>query len=255
MSTVAFFAHPGHELRVLGWCMRHKPTVIILTDGQGSQAKGRLARSVDILRKIGCRVHSRSGLLSDRDAYEAILAERPEAVARFFVSVLEEIDLHVDQLVFDRIEGFNPTHDLVGVLGRLLGQRLESGRSETKLSQWAISLEALPGEDKHHPDARELCRCTDPELELKLELAQSYDELAPEVERAIRQAGVETFRTEWGHRIEEGLALEQLIPSKPAFERHGEERVARKIYSRVLRRDEHLLPFLRRLFDQLDSSR
>jgi len=255
MSALALFAHPGHELRVLGWCMRTKPTVVILTDGQGSQDKGRLERSVGILNEIGCNVWSRSGSISDRETYEAMLAGRPDAIARFFLSVIDELDPRLDQLVFDRTEGFNPTHDLVGVVGRHLGKRLSSGRAETGPSQWAISLETLPGEDEQHPDAHALCRCTDPEFELKQRLSQSYDELAPEVERAIRQAGVETFRTEWGHPVAAGVDLEMLIPSKPAFERHGEERVARGVYSRVLRRDDHLLPFLRRLLTHLDSPR
>ncbi len=251
MSAIAFFAHPGHELRVLGWCMRHRPTVCFLTNGQGSKDKGRLERSVDLLSAIGCRVSTRSGSISDREVYGAMLEDRPEAVADFFTSALEEVGDRVDRLVFDRIEGFNPTHDLVGVLGRRMEQAISKGRRGAKPSAWAISLEALPGDDEHHPNSRELCRCTDEELELKLAFAQSYQELAPEVVEAIRRVGAETFRTEWGHPIDPGLSLEELIPSKPEFERFGEERVRDGIYSRVLRRDDHLLPFLRRLLKQL----
>lgn len=255
MSALAFFAHPGHELRVLGWCMRHRPTVCFLTNGQGSTDKGRLERSVDLLTEIGCRVSTRSGSMSDREVYGAMLEDRPEPVADFFTSALDEVGDQVDRLVVDRIEGFNPTHDLVGVLGRQVAQAISIAPGGAKPSAWAVSLEALPGEDEHHPSSAELCRCTDEEFESKLNLARSYQEIAPEVVAAIRRVGAEAFRTEWGHPIDPGLSLEELIPSKPEFERFGEERVRAGIYSRVLRRDDHLLPFLRRLLKQLGSYR
>jgi hypothetical protein len=255
MPAIAFFAHPGHELRALGWCMRHRPMVAFLTNGQGSKDGGRLATSVGILNEIGCRLSRRSGRLADREAYEAILEERPEVIEETFHSILEEIDEQPDAIIFDRTEGFNPTHDLVGVLGRELARRLSSGRGGAKPAQWAISLEALPSDDERHPDAEELCRCSDEELARKVRLAESYRELAPEVAEAIRTSGAEAFRTEWGHRIDPRLGVEQLIPLEPAFERYGEERVRRGIYTKVLRRDEHLLPFVRSLLKRLDANR
>jgi len=255
MSVIALFAHPGHELRALGWCMRYRPTVIFLTNGQGSKDKGRLATSVGILNEIACRVCPRSGSFTDREVYDAILADRPEAVANFFNSVLEEHGEQVDRLIFDRTEGFNPAHDLVGVLGQQLARGFSRGRAGAESAAWAISLEALPGEDQEHPDSVELCRCTDQELQLKQTLAQSYQELAPEVAGAIRQVGAESFRTEWGRRIDPGRSLEESVPSKPAFESYGEERVKQGLYTRVLRRDAHLLPFLRHLLQQLKLRR
>ena len=255
MSVIAIFAHPGHELRAFGWCMRHRPTVFFLTTGQGSEDKGRLATSLGILNEIGCRVSARSGSFSDREIYAAMLAGRPEEVAEVFNSVLEEHGDRVDRLIFDRIEGFNPAHDLVGVLGREMAHRISSGRSGAKPSAWEISLESLPGEDEEHPDSGELCRCTDEELQRKLSVARSYAELAPEVLRAIREVGVEAFRTEWGHRVDPGRSVEESVPNEPAFERYGEERVRQNIYSHVLRRDDHLLPFLRHLLQQLKWGR
>ena len=253
MSTIALFAHPGHELRALGWCMRHRPTVIFLTNGQGSGEKGRLATSVRILTEIGCRVGAQSGTFADREIYEAILEGRADTVARFYRSVLEKLNEPVERLIFDRTEGFNPTHDLVSLLGRQLARRIADGRNGSKPSAWAISLEALPCDDELHSDSDELCRCNDEELQLKLKLAESYEELAAEVADAIRQAGAEAFRTEWGRRIDLGLSLEESVPNQAAFERYGEERVRQGIYSRVLRRNDHLLPFFRNLLGQLES--
>lgn len=251
MSVIALFAHPGHELRALGWCMRHRPAVAFLTTGQGSTDKSRLATSTGILSEIGCRVSPCSGSLTDREVYAAMLENRPERIAAFFDSVLEEYDEGVDRLIFDRTEGFNPAHDLVGILGSRLAAGIASRRGGVAPIARAISLETLPGEDQEHPDSTELCRCTDEELEKKLRLARAYSELALEVTAAIQEVGIEPFRTEWGHRIDPRRSLEECIPLKPAFEVFGEERVSRRIYSEVLRRDAHLIPFLRHLLQQL----
>ena len=168
MSTAALFAHPGHELRALGWCMRHKPKVFFVTNGQGSRERGRLETSLRILKEIGCDASPLSGCFSDGEIYEAMLANRPQKIAEFFRSVQRELDGGMfQQLIFDRVEGFNPTHDLVALLGRELAQVMARGRPKTEFSVCGISLEASPEDDERHPAAVEICRCTDEEVTVK----------------------------------------------------------------------------------------
>ena len=88
------------------------------------------------------------------------------------------------------------------------------------------------------------------ELARKLEAARAYPELAGEVESALARFGQAAFRVERLQPLDSALPLDARVPQPPAYESHGERRVAAGIYSRVLRFREHFLPFaagLRRL--------
>jgi len=121
-------AHPGHELRVLGWVRAVKPLVSILTDGSGhDQSQLRLTLSTHVLRSAGALYSSLFGLMTDREIYRAILdqnhvlfLELAESLATLLV------ENQIECVVGDAIECYNPIHDVC----RLLIDRAVRGASQ-----------------------------------------------------------------------------------------------------------------------------
>jgi hypothetical protein len=84
-------------------------------------------------------------------------------------------------------------------------------------------------------------------LARKLAAARSYPGLEHEVESALARFGAGAFATECLGEVRYGMAIDDLIAHPPAYEAHGEERVAAGIYREVLRHRSHVAPLAARL--------
>src|SRR5258708_7235470 len=105
--------HPGHELRLLGWCQRNKPDVFIITDGSGLSGISRFEASVDVIGQIGGRCPQVSPPMTDAKAYAALLTGDFSPIQAFFNETREALlQDGVSTIVCDGFKGFNPTHDV-----------------------------------------------------------------------------------------------------------------------------------------------
>lgn len=241
-------AHPGHELRVHGWLERERPAVFVLTDGSGSTGQSRVSSTMEVLCRAGARPGSLFGRFSDGELYDVILDGRIEVLTglvRELAGAL--IDLEVEMVAADALEGFNPSHDLcrlltdaaVALAGRRTGRAIASydflleGRPDTFPANGSSGILRLELEDGA--------------LQRKLAAARSYPEMAYEVERAFARHGDGAFRVEVLRPADPGAEVESLIEEPPYYESYGERQVAAGRYCRVLRFREHFLPLARAL--------
>src|SRR5690554_6264242 len=102
-------AHPGHELRAHHLLERVNPFVAVVTDGSGSTGRARVDDSRAVLERVGGRPAPVFGVMSDREAYAALMA----ADARPFLPLLTTIANslareRVRAVVIDAAEGYNP---------------------------------------------------------------------------------------------------------------------------------------------------
>lgn len=243
-------AHPGHELRVHGWLELARPRVYVLTDGSGHGERGRLDSTRAVLERAAVVPGSLFGRLRDRDAYELILSRDLAAAEALVAELAVELAAgELDYVAGDAIEGFNPVHDLCRLLIDEAVARL--ARGGRRLGNYDFPLDAAPGDPAPAPEPGGLAlELDDAALGRKLDAARAYPELAGEVESALARFGERAFRVERLRPVDTGMPLAARVPQPPAYENHGERRVAAGIYSRVLRFREHFLPLaegLRRL--------
>src|SRR5437588_11613418 len=115
--AVLLVAYPGHDRLIHGWLSRSRPAVCVLTDGSGHSSAGRVSLTRDLVRSLHAREGPIFGRFADRDVYAAILDRNVE----FLASLATELaDFLVAQrttaLVTDAAAGYNPVHDLCGLI-------------------------------------------------------------------------------------------------------------------------------------------
>jgi len=194
------------------------------------------------------------GVLSDADAYAAILEPRVEAfldiVDRLAESLVQE---KIRYVAGDAAEGYNPMHDVCRlVLNAAVAAAHHRGHA---IANFEFSLVDAPAacDDVRRKDAIEL-RLTDEEFERKLASARRYADLAEDVEEAMRRAGAEAFRVELLRPAARWEDRDGLPDEVPFYERHGEGRVAAGKYGQVLRRRQHVLPLARALWSHMERA-
>jgi hypothetical protein len=234
-------AHPGHELRVFGWLAQMRPTLHVLTAGDGAYGGGRAEESRAITEQLGCPIGSVFAAAGDRRVYDDLL----RGEARLFIDLLERlveglIADDVEVVVGDAAEGYNPTHDLCRVLIDA-AVRLVRHRSGRRLTNFALPLTEwdLGGEP---PRQAVRLRISQALLSRKLAACRAYQGLEDEVDRALAAKGEAYFRDEVFCPIGLGPAP---IPTKPHYEAVGQERVGQGVYSEALRFDRHVAPIAR----------
>lgn len=82
----------------------------------------------------------------------------------------------------------------------------------------------------------------DDALEKKIAAASGYPELAGEVESAIQRDGLEAFRHECFHPVDNRMSWIPERNDKPYYEKHGQAKVAAGKYDRTVRYAEHIVP-------------
>jgi hypothetical protein len=239
--TALFIGHPGHELRVYGWCRNVRPTVFILTDGSGTDGASRLARTTALLSAIGCNPGAVYGRFTDRALYGAMM-ERRSACFTFLVDEIVEswIEAGIEAVACDASEGYCPTHDLCREMALAAAELVfrQTGRSIRRF-EFPLTELKIETEESLRPGSLHI-RLDDGALEEKIAAARSYAELRNEVDQALDLKGAEYFRDEW--LLAGGDWVECLRGYKPQYEDFGRRRVEQGKYAEVLRFNDHLLP-------------
>jgi hypothetical protein len=245
ISTPAalFVAHPGHELRVHGWLETARPFTFVLTDGSGAQGGPRLASTLGVLDHAGAQPGPIFGRLTDRAAYEAVLAcdfglfiDLAREVAAFLVRN------RIATIVGDAREGYNPVHDVArAVIDTAVRVAASEGHAVRNLDFLVVG---LPGDGAAGDGARVIPVELDAAaLARKLEAARGFRELEAEVQSCLARFGPAAFRVE--HLREVAAAGEALSGTPPLYESFGAARVAEGRYAKVLRYADHVLPLVR----------
>lgn len=235
-------AHPGHELRVHHWLELARPTVWVITDGSGHGLRGRVASSASVVSRAGALAGDLFGVLPDREAYRLLLDGEIEPWIAIMESLARAfVEEGVGYVVADAIEGFNPIHDLCRVLADGAANLAE--RWGGAIARYGYPLDARPDVTVPGLLAESVVVELDDEaVERKLAAARGYPEIAGEVDRALAAFGTGAFRREHLRPTDPRTVLTELFPQPPLYEAHGERRVERGFYDRVLRFRDHFLP-------------
>jgi len=157
-------------------------------------------------------------------------------------------------VVGDAAEGYNPTHDVCRIL---VGGAVELA---TRLGRRAIGNYEYVVTGCRRDRMTGRCGGTirltldDDALERKLAAANAYPELAGEVDAAMQQDGIDSFRYECLHPVDNRMSWVPNRNSKPHYEVHGASRVASGKYQRLLRHAEHMVPLRTAFWETLDKN-
>jgi hypothetical protein len=225
-------AHPGHELLLHGWISRNKPVVHVLTDGEAHSSGTRLERTAQFLRDCGARAGSIFGRLSDPEAYQMIL-ERNTAL---LFSLVGDLADHLERdkpaiIVCDAAEGYNPVHDLCRLIA---GAAIAMAGVATRQYEYPVV------NHPHSPGAAIVVELSAAEHDAKMERARAQAGSLADIEALVARYGADAYRRETLSLVVDWAAIDGGAP--PLYERYGEERVAARLYSTVIRRREHMLP-------------
>lgn len=239
--------HPGHEMRILGWCKEFKPLVSIITDGSGPDRVSRLESTRKVLASIGCRESEIFGKFPDREVY-LLMRQGPEAFINLAERLLAEWEAHdVRTVAGDGLEGANSTHDVCRmIVNAVVEKRRQRG---VKMKNYEFSLESLRLEQ---PEGPELSFALDEEtFQWKREVVRyGYPELAEEVETAITRYGEARFRAEIMSESASGPAgLEWDRAEPPIYESYGARQIEKGHYVELITYREHLQPIAEALWD------
>jgi AcrR family transcriptional regulator len=253
--AVLVVAHPGHELTLAGWLAKIEPAVFVITDGSGQLSRPRLHSTTKVLLRTGARPGSIYGHFSDQEVYEAMLNHDVDLFLRMTFELADWIVLDgIDYVVGDSAEGYNPTHD---VCRMIVGGAVELA---TRLGGRPIGNYEYVVTGRRDDCIAGRCEGTirlkldDEALERKLAAALAYPELADEVEAAVRRDGIEAFRWECLHPVNNRKSWTPVEKSKPYYEEHGEARVASGKYQRLVRYAEHIAPLHTALWKAISQS-
>ncbi len=234
-------AHPGHELRALGWLRLARPAVYVLTDGSGTTERSRVPSTARVLDEAGARCGSIFGRFTDREVYARLMRGDIES----FIELTEEltaafVNEPIEYVVGDASEGYNPTHDVCRLIidAATARARAITGRD---IPSYDFTLVGRPDQCAEDLHAESLWIHLDDEmLARKIETARAYPEMAGEVEAAIAKFGINAFRTECFRPVVPGPA--NVPDSLPFYEIYGEQRVQSGVYVEPLRYAQHVRP-------------
>jgi len=225
-------AHPGHELRLFHWMERMHPRVFLLTDGSGGTGLARTHYSAATIAAAGASAGWLFGWKSDKAWYAALLsgdaAPFTEALDRIEA---EAVDLKLQLVVTDAVDGYNPMHDLCEALGAALRCRLSAAGASV---QHLVSM-AVDGQDL--PPPAELVHLSPQAVRRKQELLAKYTPLADEAS-ALLAARPDAMQVEVLRRPNFAWAADWT----PPWETIGRERVAAGRYTDAISYARHVRP-------------
>jgi hypothetical protein len=237
-------AHPGHELRVHGWCEAARPRVLVLTDGSGASGRSRLASTARVLEAVGATPGPLFGRFTDRAFYERVL-HGDTAVFVDLADELVEVLAGVDYVVGDAAEGYNPAHDVCRLLIDAAVARDAAARGRA-MPSFEFGLTGCPDRGVADVPRRVRLALSDATFDRKVRAAHGYAELAREVGAALGADDGVAFREE----IFDPAGTHGAPVEPPYYERYGEQRVAGGLYRDVLRHRAHVLPIARALANE-----
>jgi len=174
-----------------------------------------------------------------------------------FVDLAEELAEallreQIDYVVGDALEGYNPAHDICRLIINAAVEIASCTRGQS-IPNFDILLTGKPSD---YPEA-----CFENAIWLyleedvfarKLECLRAYSELADEVERMIKQEGVQAIRSECLRPVTTRM-YERFTEERPYYEIYGERQVAAGVYEKVLRHQEHFRPLAHALNQYVKS--
>jgi hypothetical protein len=241
-------AHPGHELRIYHWLEQARPLVLVLTDGSGHTETSRLTSTSSALGMAGATAGSLYGRFSDREFYQAII----EGNVDLFIALADEIASlfvreGVEYVVGDAVEGINPSHDVCRLVINAALLRIEA-TSGRRLGNLEFLLEGPPQECPPNDRAEAIIlELAEDAYQRKLAAAQSYPEMASEIQRILGTHAIEAFRVECLRPVRYRLDIGDRFEHPPVYEWYGEKQVAAGFYRDVIRFRQHLAPLAERL--------
>ena len=238
-KSALVIAHPGHELLVYNWLSLANPCVFVLTDGSGHSHKSRLHRTTSIINSLGARPGSIYGVLTDADAYSAILAGEVGVFIRMASELAEALVHHrIEYIVGDAIEGYNPVHDICRlIINAAVKKVCHMGYG---LANFDVSLAYQHDHAQKSTADIVSIAASEQMLAEKLQVARDYSELAVDVNRIIAQEGVTSLGIEYLRPVNENSY--QVSQERPYYEVYGERQVAAGHYRQVIRYRDHVLP-------------
>ena len=243
--------HPGHELCVYGWLQLARPRVFVLTDGSGRSGLSRLGSTTRILSEMDAQRGSIYGRFSDQAIYDAMLS----ANVRVFVKLAEELAdeflrEHIQYVVGDSMEGYNPTHDLCRiVLDAAVGIAQQSSGHRIDNFDVFLAKTPDPSSPRTYRDDTIRIELDDRTLADKLAAARAYAELALEVKNSLEEKGLDAFRVECLRPADRHRVEQRFLKVRPFYESYGEGQVAAGYYEKIIRYRDHLLPISEALRD------
>lgn len=239
VNSVLIVAHPGHELLVHHWLERARPLVFVLTDGSGGADKDRSQQSRMTIENAGGACGEVFAEASDRDWYDDILL----GDTRRFEDVVERIARQcaagVDEIVCDRVELFNPVHDLANAVAHAVARSWTTGvRKSPSLNTYPIETP----EEFPLMEANTVAALPEPALVRKQRAIAGYHALALEAPHYESLIDCERIVPD-----EPPFAWPAAPPCKPYYERFGEQRVRDGRYDRLITYARHVRPIALRL--------
>lgn len=234
-------AHPGHELRVYHWLRLARPLCFVLTDGSGRSGKSRLNSTTKLLDQNGAQAGCIYGRLTDHAFYSAIIKGEFDLFIGLTGELARELEREeIEYVVGDAKEGYNPVHDVCRLMINAAVEIVNRKRDQP-IPNFEVF---LTGQADNHPEriAGDMWLDLDEDsLSKKLEAARAYPEIASDVDRILKQEGIQAIQTEL-LRLARNHSTCDRVTETPDYEFHGEQQVAAGHYEQVLRYREHVTP-------------
>lgn len=250
-KSALIIAHPGHELRVLGWLHSAPRVVHVLTDGSGRQGTPRLASTHRVLSDAQAVIGDIFGHVTDRQLYSHFLQGDVNALRQVTQSLADSlIDDAIEFIVADASgEGFL-AHDVFRMIVHC-AVRVAEDHLNRKIPVYDFLVDGSPQDCGTCSKAQTLwLHLGDQELQSKIDSAFAYPEVRPFVNEALERFGKEAFRTECLRPADQSLDLTR-FDLATSYEQHGAQLVQTGEYSTVIRFDQHVLPTFEQLYTQL----
>jgi len=239
--SLLVIAHPGHELRLLGWLRKTRPLVAIVTDGSGSTGQSRLDLSMRLVEENGGEVIV-AGRFAEPDLYALLMRGDSGPLVEFARELARLIDTHqITEITCDAVEGYHPGHDLCLPLIRAAA-RLRAAETEMpRHFEYRVV-----GDPRPSGTSVEIVLDLDAKtLRDKIERSRRYAiqsgaVLAQEVQHMFDTYGEDAFRFEVLRPA--GTEGPQLQAGLRYYETRGEQQVQAGRYREVLRYARHMLP-------------
>jgi hypothetical protein len=233
-------AHPGHEVRVSGWCELARPRLFILTEGSRSGDHGRLLCAQSFANQNGATLGPLFGRFRDREIYAAILAG-DQALIRWTADLTDAlVALAPTLIVTDSWQMYNLGHDLTHVMARVAASRASAylGRA-IEVVEFEVAPKALACDRLWGAEAFRVV-LDDTSLARKHTMAENYQDLREEFRQVLALEGPDAQRLEIFHSVVDFDALMPAPRTLIPYERYGEQRVVAGVYGEVIRWSEHV---------------
>lgn len=240
--------HPGHELRVFRFLEIYKPRVYVLTDGSGNHGISRIDSTRRIIKQTGATASPIMGKFTDKEIYTIMREGNIQPLLDTIDEIIADIsNNHIESIVGDSIEGFNPTHDLCRYMINGIVKKYERQTGQT-IPNYEFYLDGPP---HTCPEGmKELAmwiRLSDDDFNKKYEACKNYPEIIKDLEELIAKHGKAPFQVECIWPVKNLNNYSTWNTEEPFYETYGKNKVATGEYKEVIGYRTHLLPLAKKL--------